>query len=98
MKIRCNARQVERSSGVYNHKIARGGEMSVSLTVQNCADQSCILTRPTAAKAGERSAFQAEILWPDRKCFQDGHAVGSSRASSHKRVAGTTSFLYPVSA
>src|SRR5205823_3806072 len=97
-KIRRNVRQVERSSGVYNHKIARGGETSVFFTVQNCADQLRILNRPTAAKAVERSAFQTEILWPDGECFHARRAVGSNRASSDKRVTGQGYFMEAVSA
>src|SRR6266436_1713779 len=72
--------------------------MAVSIPVQNCADQLCILRRSTAAKPIERSALQAEILRPDRECFHARHAVGSSRASSNKRVAGQRYFIEAVSA
>src|SRR6266478_219457 len=71
--------------------------MAVSIPVQNSADQLCILRRPTAAKPIERSAFQTEILWPNRECFHAAHAVRSSRASSDKRVAGQGYFIEAVS-
>src|SRR4051812_27428876 len=93
LKIVRDAGEIERRSSVYDDQIAGHSKIATFFAMQNCASQSCILSRAFAALSNW-SALQSEVLWRNRELL---HA-SARRAQCNKGLACNCHFIQAVGA